>query len=671
MSSTQSTPKVLKYALRYADRGVRVFPVQPNGKAPFCKLIDRHGQSNSWAEEATTDPEQIQSWFSDCPNANLGVATGKWEENTGLLVVDIDVPGGYDTWDNLRESHPDSPPPKTLRVVSPSGGTHLYYATTPGVPIKSAKDTLGDAVDTKGHGGYVVAPPSSVDGGEYTFDGDVKGIAPAPIWLVSAAKNTASETNEERLAGGDEIEWTDDQVREAMSAIGKPPGYKVWYKLIAAVKDAASSDDAAVRLLQQEWPEKKYDYSERVENAADDEITARTLSHHATANGWTPPWEKTSTPDGSTGDGQVGKRPEKPHPAEREDVGDQHPDTPPANFRQWKGDQADEGEGEEDEVTLEDLDIESVPELLSSDIRPPEPLITYEGRSLLHEGTSQLAAKPKIGKTNLAMNMGLAIASEGGKALGKAEVQRHGRVLMLNLDGSRRGSYDRFQTMTANDPGNGPERFDVMHDEFPKVGDGALDLLRDYCTQHPDTELIIVDTLQHLRPTSDGRRNVYHEDYEFVHPIAELGRKTDTSILLVHHLNKLQNGDELDKVSGSTGLTGAVENVMILDRARGESKAELSIRPREDREEDFDLEFDGKVQTWIVGGSGYEPSSEARTEVWEILVESGHEMKVGTIAERLGKQSQTVSKTIGRMIDSGAPVKKVKKGVYRSVSRDT
>lgn len=657
MNSTQSDSKVLKYALRYADRGVRVFPVQPNRKDPFYDLMERHGESNSWTKEATTDPEQIRTWFSDCPNANLGVATGQWDEPTGLLVVDIDVPGGYDTWKELRGKHPDNPPAKTLTVESPSGGRHLYYATVPGVPIKSATDNLGDSVDTKGHGGYVVAPPSSTDGGAYTFDGDVKGIAPAPTWLVSAAKKSASETDKEQLAGGGDFEWTDDLVEGAMQAIGTPAGYDPWYKLIAAVKDAASSDSTAVHLLKKHWPEKKYDYAERVSQAADDEITAGTLAYHATANGWTPPWEKTDNVSNSvSGDGRAGSAPEKPK-------ADSHPDS-------WYEDDPtgySDGEDEEDEFDLEDFQIESVPELLSKDIRPPEPLITYDGRSLLHEGTSQLAAKPKIGKTNLVMNFGLAIASDEGKALGKAEVQRHGRVLMLNLDGSRRGSYDRFQTMTANDPDGAPDRFDILHDEFPKVGDGALGLLKDYCTEYPDTELIIVDTLQHLRPTSDGRRNVYHEDYEFVHPIAELGRKTDTSILLVHHLNKIQSGDELDKVSGSTGLTGAVENVMILDRARGETKAELSVRPREDREEDFDLEFDGQVQTWIVGDDVYEPKSQARQKIYDYLLEQ-EQGSLGSIAEAVGKSTDNVSKRLADMKENGAPIKKPQRGVYKLVS---
>jgi hypothetical protein len=160
---------------------------------------------------------------------------------------------------------------------------------------------------------------------------------------------------------------------------------------------------------------------------------------------------------------------------------------------------------------------------------------------------------------------------------------------------------------------------------------------------------------------------VYHEDYEFVHPIAELGRKTDTSILLVHHLNKIQNGDELDKVSGSTGLTGAVENVMILDRARGETKAELSIRPREDQEEDFDLEFDGQVQTWIVGDQPT-PSTPEREEVWNVLRSADGAMRLKEIAKEVGKESNAVSNLLdGLKTTDQMPIEKVGRGKYEAV----
>jgi hypothetical protein len=425
------------------------------------------------------------------------------------------------------------------------------------------------------------------------------------------------------------------------------------------------SDRKAAQILESWSPERDgdYTYAEKVQNAPDDEITAGTLFYLAEQNGWEHPAKRTDAHGAPAGDGQAGAAPGAPHPAEGDDNhrDEWYEDTPTGR----KGD-----DEEDDDLRLDDLQIESVPHLLSQDIRPPEPLVTYDGRSLLHEGTSQLVAKPKIGKTNLAMNLGLAIASESGVALGNAEVQRHGRVLMLNLDGSRRGAYDRFQTMTAED--DPPERFDVLHGDFPEVdsnGDGgALKLLREYDERHGgETELIIVDTLQHLRPTSDGRRNVYHEDYDFVHPIAKFGRETNTSVLLVHHLNKLDNGDELDKVSGSTGLTGAVENVMILDRARGETKATLSVRPREDREEDFKLDFDGHLLTWVVGDQGYEPSSKARREIYNFLQEQGS-APLKAIADAVGKKTDNVSKRLAAMKDNGAPIKKPQRGIYKIVS---
>lgn len=662
MRNQTETSDALSYTLRYAERGIRVFPVQPGGKGPYHRLID------SWKEEATTDRDQIRNWFGRNPTPNVGIATGEWEGDGELFVPDIDVPGGFETWDRLRAEQ-DTPVPETTAVTTPSGGAHLYFVAPAGVTIKSATDNLGESVDTKGHGGYVVAPPSKTDEGAYSFRDDAEGFAQAPFWLVSAVAKETEQTNQERMAAPStdyDGEVSSETVEDALNAIPEQPGYEKWIRIIAAVKDGAETEAEAERMLERWSPENQngdYTYSERLKNAADDEINVGTLFYYAEQEGWTHPAkrEDRSSAQGSAGgDGQAGKQPEKPHPA----------DMPPSNLDDHA---ARNGQKEEAEISLEDFRIESVPELLAADLQPPQPLITYDGRALLHEGTSQLVAKPKIGKTNLAMNLGLAVASENGVALGNATVQRHGGVLMLNLDGSRRGSYGRFQTMCAD--GEAPGRFDVLHGQFPEVAPdedgGALDILGEYLQEKPDTELVVVDTLQHLRPTSDGRRNVYHEDYDFVHPIARLGRDTETSILLVHHLNKLDNGDELDKVSGSTGLTGAVENVMILDRARGESKATLSVRPREGQEEDFDLEFNGHVLTWCVGTGGYEPSSGAREQVWRLLSGVERSMKVQEIAERLDKKPNTVTKTLRRMIDNGAPVTPVTDGEYRAVSGET
>lgn len=640
---------LLDHALKYADRGIPVFPVQPDGKAPLGKLAP------NGVNDATTDKQQIRDWWRPVPSANVGIATGE------VFAIDLDVGDGKNGVESWKELTADKEVPETTAVMTPSGGVHLYFRTPEDVEIANSVSTLGDGVDVRGHGGYVIAPPSSRADGEYTFRTDTKGIASAPFWLLSEVKKARPEPTPEP-EGSYEDDPDLEVVESALNAIPPQPNYHEWIRIIAAVRDAVGSDRKAAQMLESWSPERDgdYTYGEKLKNAPDDRITAGTLFYLAEQNGWTHPARRNDAKGAPAGDGQAGAAPKGPHPA---DGGDNHPD----EYYEGTPTGYEDEEGEDDTPTLDDLQIESVPELLASDIRPPEPLVTYEGRSLLHEGTSQLAAKPKIGKTNLAMNLGLAIASEKGKALGNADVQRRGRVLMLNLDGSRRGSYGRFETMTGHDEQPPPDRFDILHGQFPEVGDGGLDLLREYLHEHGDTELVIVDTLQHLRPTSDGRRNVYHEDYDFVHPITELGRETDTSILLVHHLNKLENGDELDKVSGSTGLTGAVENVMILDRARGETKATLSIRPREDREEDFNLEFDGHLQTWIVGDQGYEPSSKARREIYNFLQDQGS-APLRAIADAVGKKTDNVSKRLAAMKDNGAPIKKPQRGIYKLVS---
>jgi P4 family phage/plasmid primase-like protien len=225
------------------------------------------------------------------------VATGEWDGSGTLFVVDIDVPGGYETWQALRDGR-DEEIPETAAAETPSGGSHLYFRAPPGVTIKSAKDTLGDAVDTKGHGGYVVAPPSQTPDGAYSFRDDAEGVAKAPFWLVSAASKDGSNGNAKRSTApstGHEGELDEEVVEDALRAIPPQPDYEKWYRIIAAVKDAVGgSISVAERLLESWSPENghgEYTYEGRLKSAADDHITAGTLIFYAKEHGWTPPWK--------------------------------------------------------------------------------------------------------------------------------------------------------------------------------------------------------------------------------------------------------------------------------------------------------------------------------------------------------------------------------------------
>lgn len=125
----------------YAEQGIAVFPLQPGDKKPY--------PGSRGFKDATTDPDIIARWWAARPDSNIGIPTGgKFD------VIDIDGPPGYQSLADLRET--SRLPKWEARVATPSGGMHLYIQPTGAG--NGAK--FGPGLDYRGHGGYVVAPPS-------------------------------------------------------------------------------------------------------------------------------------------------------------------------------------------------------------------------------------------------------------------------------------------------------------------------------------------------------------------------------------------------------------------------------------------------------------------------------------------------------------------------------
>ena len=141
----------LERALAYIEQGWSVFPLVPNTKVPLTK---------SGFKDATKSAYAVRRWWSDNPEANIGIATG---EVSGVAVVDVDVKNGAQGRESLS-SLKGMPP--TLTVRTPSGGWHLYYL--PPGPLR-CKNGLLPGIDIKADGGYVVAPGSIIDGEPYEW----------------------------------------------------------------------------------------------------------------------------------------------------------------------------------------------------------------------------------------------------------------------------------------------------------------------------------------------------------------------------------------------------------------------------------------------------------------------------------------------------------------------
>lgn len=168
---------LLRAALEATERGWHVFPLRPGTKRPALHGKDacpRTGPCTDghlkWEQRATTDPERIQAAWTRAP-FNVGIATGP----SGLLVVDLDMPkdksssdapSGAATFAALYERAGHAVP-TTYRVRTASGGTHLYFTAPDGVRLTNTAGTIGELVDTRAWGGYVVGAGSITPAGDY------------------------------------------------------------------------------------------------------------------------------------------------------------------------------------------------------------------------------------------------------------------------------------------------------------------------------------------------------------------------------------------------------------------------------------------------------------------------------------------------------------------------
>lgn len=183
---------MITWALRYAAIGWPVFPLTPRGKAPLVRNPHRRGtperdtcrgecgREGHGCLDATTDPDVITRWWTRTPSANIGIATGA----PGPDVLDVDTKHGAPgaaSWARLAGL--PIVPRAIARVVTASGGWHLYYAGT----VDQGNGRLPqEGLDFRATGGYVVAAPSVVgldDGadGRYILDGPVDLTATGPL----------------------------------------------------------------------------------------------------------------------------------------------------------------------------------------------------------------------------------------------------------------------------------------------------------------------------------------------------------------------------------------------------------------------------------------------------------------------------------------------------------
>ncbi|HYQ91474.1 MAG TPA: DnaB-like helicase N-terminal domain-containing protein, partial [Candidatus Competibacteraceae bacterium] len=262
------------------------------------------------------------------------------------------------------------------------------------------------------------------------------------------------------------------------------------------------------------------------------------------------------------------------------------------------------------------------------------PSVRWAVPNLVPEGVAILAGSPKIGKSWLALGIAVAVAT-GGVALGRIQVEP-GEVLYLALEDSQRRLQKRLQCVLPPECGSPSGRLHFVT-EWPRLHLGGVDRLEAWLINHPEARLVIIDTLEKVRPhTASTARNLYTADYLIGDLLTPLSKKHAVALLIVHHNRKAESEDPVELVSGTLGLTGGVDGVMVLRRKRGQADAFLYVTGKDiEDEKDYAMNWDTKTTTWAIKGDARDyTGSDERLAVEELLKQHGP-LSIKEMAERL------------------------------------
>jgi len=290
----------------------------------------------------------------------------------------------------------------------------------------------------------------------------------------------------------------------------------------------------------------------------------------------------------------------------------------------------------------------------------PEP--RWAVPDILPEGCNILAGKPKTGKSMMCLNLAIAVAT-GGLAFGKIPVEKGG-VLYLALEDSERRLQERLTTMLRGSPWPENLHFDT---EWPRIDNGEIPGLDKRIEEIPDLRLLIIDTLQLIRPAQSGKQKTqYGIDYEDINVIKKLADKYNISILPIHHLRKTQSEDIMDDISGTFGLTGAADGVLALKRQTSKADAELHITGRDIEPQDYALKFHNDLMFWqLLGPVDEVKSTEARQLIHDIIKDAEVPLTPKEIKEITNIPYSTINTILRELIKEDSIEKGIKYGSYK------
>ena len=214
---------------------------------------------------------------------------------------------------------------------------------------------------------------------------------------------------------------------------------------------------------------------------------------------------------------------------------------------------------------------------------------------LLTSGLYILAGAPKIGKSWLTLWLCMQVATGG--PVWKFSSQKS-TVLYLCLEDHAQRIQSRLSDLIGDSACDFSSLYFSMEAQTlsPESDSGLLFQLELFVQNHPDTRLIAIDTLQRIRRSTEIN---YGTDYEEIALLRQFADHHQLTLLLVHHLRKMKDDDPLNRISGTTGITGAADGTFVLCKSKRfghETTLACTGRDIEDREPQ--LSFNRDTLLW-------------------------------------------------------------------------
>lgn len=284
--------------------------------------------------------------------------------------------------------------------------------------------------------------------------------------------------------------------------------------------------------------------------------------------------------------------------------------------------------------------------------------VSWVVNDIIPDGLTMLAGKPKIGKSWMVLGVAVAVA-QGGYTLGNRKCVE-GDVLYAALEDNERRLKARMSKVCHKS--EWPPRL-TFWTSMSRLEEGGLDEIRAWIKNAENPRLVIIDVFTKVRRAKSNNEGIYDADYLAAGPLKALADEAGVAFLIVHHLRKMAaDGDPLDMVSGSTGLTGAMDTILVLNREP--SGVTLYGRGRDIEELEVALEFEKDVCHWRVLGEASEVRMSAeRRAVLDALRAEGEAMTPKMIADVTGRPGGTTRRLLHSMVFDGE-VKKAGRGKY-------